>query len=267
MRLLILLFAAGLAVAQDKPVEPKPDTPADTKKEAFEAEIIPVKTLTGDSFDRLMSLLSVFEAHVKGSAALKTIVVYAPKDVVAQMRRVVEQLDQPGSEAAVGKNIDMTLTLLRCSSKPPAADAPALPADMESVVKQLRNATQYKDIQLLDVIPMRLQEGRESRESLRLPAPAPAIARGTFTIHPEAVYRKDQARFVRFSKMSLGLQMPIVTAAASNSPLTNMQYTYVDVGFDTAGDFMEGQKTVLGKVSGAGEDDAIFAVITLKVLD
>src|SRR5580698_8490076 len=109
MRLLILFIAAGLAFAQDKPAEPRletrqPDAPADTlKKEPFEAEIIPVKTLTGDSFERLMTLLSVFNAQVKGSATLRTIVVYAPKDVVAQMRRVVEQLDQPGSEAAIGR--------------------------------------------------------------------------------------------------------------------------------------------------------------------
>jgi hypothetical protein len=114
MRLYILLMAASFAFAQEKPAEPKPDNPAETiRKEPFEAEIIPVKTLTGDSFDRLMNLLSVFNAQVKGSAALKTIVVYAPKDVVTQMRRVVEQLDQPGSEAAIGRNIDMTLTLLR----------------------------------------------------------------------------------------------------------------------------------------------------------
>jgi ribosomal protein L27 len=30
---------------------------------------------------------------------------------------------------------------------------------------------------------------------------------------------------------------------------------------------MEGQKTVLGKVSGTGNDESIFAVIALKVLD
>src|ERR1700735_5650925 len=149
MRLSILLFATGLLFAQDKPADPKQENAAEApKKEPFEAESIPVKTLTGDSFDRLMNLLSVFGAQVKGSATLRTIVVYAPKDVVAQMRRVVEQLDQPGSEAAIGSTTDMTLTLLLFSTNPPAADAPALPPDMESVGKQLRSATQYKDIQL-----------------------------------------------------------------------------------------------------------------------
>ena len=264
----MLLIAAGLAFAQDKPVwnqsrkrnpkAPLPEGPAETKEEPFEAEIIPVKTLTGDSFDRLMSLLSVFEAHVKGSAALKTIVVYAPKDVVAQMRRVVEQLDQPGSEAAIGRNIDMTLTLLRCSTKVPAADAAGLPPDMEPVGKQLRAATQYKDIQLWDVVPMRVQEGKDSRETMRLPGAAGGpFTTSTIMIHPEAVYRKDQGRYVRFANVKLDLQIPSADRSNGN----------YNVGLQTSGDFMEGQKTVLGKISSTGDDEAIFAVITLKVLD
>jgi hypothetical protein len=42
---------------------------------------------------------------------------------------------------------------------------------------------------------------------------------------------------------------------------------FVDFGLTTSGDFMEGQKTVIGKVSGMDEDAAIFVVIALKVLD
>jgi hypothetical protein len=41
----------------------------------------------------------------------------------------------------------------------------------------------------------------------------------------------------------------------------------MDFGITTSGDFMENQKTVLGKVSGMDDDTAIFVVIALKVLD
>jgi hypothetical protein len=258
MRLLILLLAAGLAFAQDFPpvgVPPKP--------EPRQAEIIQVKTLTGDSFDRLVKLLGVFEARYTADSQMRTIVVYASKDVVAQMRQVVSELDRPGSEAAIGKNIEMTLTLLRCSTKP-ATTTSNLPPDMEPVAKQLRAATQYKDIQLWDVVPMRLQEGRDTHEDLRLPGSSipGQIPIGNMVIHPEAVYRKDQGRYVRFSRLNLGFKMPYATGSGDH-----LQYTYVNVNLDTSGDFMEGQKTVLGKVSGTEEDDAIFAVIALKVLD
>jgi len=205
MRLLILLFAASLSFAQDKPAE--------TTQEPNEAEIITVKTLTGDSFDRLLNMLHVFPAKISGDSRMRTILVYAPKDVVAQMRRVVEELDRPGSEAAIGRNIDMTLTLLRCSTKP-ATTTTSLPPDMEAVARQLRAATQYKDIQLWDVVPLRLQEGKDTHETLRLPGGvsiAPSI--GTFTIRPEAVYRKDQGRYVRFARVDLGFRISYLTGA------------------------------------------------------
>jgi hypothetical protein len=259
MRLLILLFATGLlSFAQDKPANTAPLLP---EPKPPQAEIIQVKTLTGDSFDRLVKLLAVFDAHFTADNQMRIIVVYAGKDVVAQMRHVVEELDRPGSEAAIGKNIEMTLTLLRCSTKPDST-ASSLPPDMEPVAKQLRAATQYKTIQLWDVVPMRLQEGKDTHEDLRLPSAGGQIPIGNMIIHPEAVYRKDQGRYVRFSHLNLSFKMPYSSGSGDNR-----QFQYVNAGINTSGDFMEGQKTVLGKISGLDEEDAIFAVIALKVLD
>jgi|SRR5579872_1984648 len=263
--MMTILLAAGLLQAQDKPAEA-------VKPEPREAVIIPVKTLTGDSFNRLVKLLGVFNAQYSADEQLRTILVYAPKDVVAQMRKVIEELDKPGSEAAIGRNIDMTMSFLRCSTKADPA-APALPADLEAVAKQLRAATQYKNIELWDVVPMRLQEGKEASDTLRLPSaglPAGTYANATIRVRPDAVTRKDQGRFVRFGSLRIGFRVPVVTgsfqAGVGAAPLQT-QYSYIDLGLDTSGDFMEGQKTVLGKVSGAEDDTAIFVVIALKVLD
>jgi hypothetical protein len=154
-------------------------------------------------------------------------------------------------------------------------DQPLRPVVVELFTSEgcfsLRAATQYKDIQLLDVVPMRLQEGKEASETLRLPGVAAAgqFATASIIIRPEAVYRKDQGRYVRFARMDLDFKIPIVTGSSQSgqSPLVATQFTYTNVGLRTSGDFMEGQKTVLGKVSGIADEDAIFAVITLKVLD
>lgn len=253
--LMTILLTVGLLQAQDKPAEAKPEPP--------EAAIIPVKTLTGDSFDRLVKLLGVFNARYTADNNLRTIIVYAPKDVVEQMRKVVNELDRPGSEAAIGRNIDMTMTFLKCSSaKTLGAPAPAaLPADLEPVAKQLRAATQCKDIEVWDVMPLRLQEGKMTQQSERLPGSQPggAVPSVRIQIHPESVGRKDQGRYVRFEQVQLGFRMPVLTGGN--------QVQFMDVGITTSGDFMEGQKTVLGKVSGMDEDSAIFVVIALKVLD
>src|SRR5438045_7481116 len=120
-----ILLAASFLQAQEKPAEA-------VKQEPREAVIIPVKTLTGDSFDRLVKLLAVFGAEYRADNQLRTIIVYAPKDVVDKMRKVVAELDRPGSEAPIGRNIEMTMTFLKCSTKP-ASGASTLPADLEPV--------------------------------------------------------------------------------------------------------------------------------------
>ena len=199
----IILFAASLLPAQEKP-------------EPMEAVIIPVKTLSGDSFNRLAKLLSVFGAKFSADDKLRTIVVYASKDVVTQMRRVVEQLDQPGSEAAIGRNVEMTLTFLRCFMTT-QADALPLPADLEPVEKQLRAATQYKNIQLWEMVPLHIQEGKETQHSFRLPGLLPglpsAIATAQLRIRPEAVIRKDSGRYVRFDWMNINFKIPYATGS------------------------------------------------------
>ena len=252
MRLLMLMLSAGMIFAQDKAGE------ATAPAVPREAAIIPVKTLTGDSFDRLMNMLQVFGVPFRGDSQLRTIIVYAPKETVDQIRHVVEQLDRPGSEAAIGRNIDMTLTLLHCGASQQAMTA--LSPDIEPVVKQLRAVTTCKDAQAWETIPIRLQEGKNASEELRLPG---AIANGqhasvSLRMHPEAVYRKEQDRYIRFSDVSIHLKIPLTTGGG---------FSWNDVGINTSGDFREGQKTVLGKMSGGGEDDSVFAVISLKVLD
>jgi hypothetical protein len=262
--LMAILLAASFLQAQEKPAEV-------VKQEPREAVIIPVKTLTGDSFDRLVRLLGVFNAQMTADKNLRTIVVYAPKDVIAQVRKVVDELDRPGSEAAIGRNIEMTMTFLKCSTRLILPAPPALPADLESVAKQLRAATQYKNIELLDVVPLHLQEGKETQQSLRLPGfsngTTSAIATAQIRVHPESVSRKDQGRYVRFASMQIGFKMPIATGTFQVDGKAQTQFQYQDFGLTTAGDFMEGQKTVLGKVSGMEDDTAIFVVIALKVLD
>jgi len=262
MKALLILTMLTAAMASGQPRTPEPR----------EAATIPVTTLTGDSFDRLIRLLGVFDdARINGDSQLRTIAVYAPKDVVVQIRRLVESLDKPGSEAAIGRNIEMTLTFLRCSPRAAATPSP-LPPDIEPVAKQLRAATQYKDIQVWDTVPLHVQEGREATQNMRLPGSVPGVAAAAtaqIRIRAESIGRKPQGRYVRFGTMRVDFRVPIPTGTFKNGndTLVNTQFSYTDVGINTAGDFMEGQKTVLGKVSALDEDGAIFVVVALKILD
>ena len=274
MRLLATIssfvLAATMLAGQEKPAEAKPTA----ERETMEAAIIPVKTLTGDSFDRLVNMLRVFNVKYSADNKLRTILVYAPPDLVAQIRRVVEQLDRPGSEAAVGRNIEMTMTFLWCSTKAPAAEA-ALPKDLEPVARQLRAATPYKAIQVWETLPLHLQEGAVTEQSIRLPAvlsdvPS-AVPTAQLAIRPESVIKKETGRYVRFDRLRIGFRIPYSTnpkrEALNASPLIAQQFQFMDLGLNTAGDFKEGQKSVVGKIAGVDEESAVFVVIALQVLD
>ncbi len=103
-----------------------------------------------------------------------------------------------------------------------------------------------------------------------LPGLPSAIATAQLRIRPEAVIRKDSGRYVRFDWMNINFKIPYATGsfgAQGATPLVSTQYSYMELGLNTAGDFKEGQKTVLGKMSGIDNESAIFVVISLKVLD
>lgn len=260
VRVITVLWAAGFASAQTY------NPPA--SQEAVVAEVIHVKTLTGDAFSRLGNLLSVFNYRIGMDEKLRTIVVYAPKDVVAEMKKIVDELDRTGSEVALGRNIEMTLTLLQCSPK--ASVTPArLPDDIEPVAKQLRAATQYKDIQLWDIVPLRVQEGKETTSDLQLPGVADHPTLANFRVTPEAAIRKGNVWSVRFNRLSLDFRIPVVTGTFRDTEgkVADKQFSYQNIGLNTSGDFLEGQKTVLGKVSGLEPDSAIFVVVSLKVIE
>lgn len=253
-RLLLGFVLSAVLMWAQKP--PEPDNKVD-----MVAAVIPVKTLSGDAFHRLERLLNAFNVRIAADERLRTFVVYAPKDVVEQIKRVVQELDRPGSEAAVGRNIDLTLSFLRCSLKP-GADAPApLPTDLESVAKQLRAATPYKVIELWDVLPLRIQEGKETVQTARLPSREPGSKPSTarVIVKPEAVSVREAGRSVRFDRFDIGFHV-----AYKEGPGPN--YQFIDVGVSTSGEFKESQKTVIGKI-GLDDESAVFAVVALKVLD
>ncbi len=78
----------------------------------------------------------------------------------------------------------------------------------------------------------------------------------------ETVKAKADGRYVKFDEVRVNLRIPYLTA---KEPTT--QWQYHDFGIYTAGEFKEGQKSVVGKMAGSEEDASIFTVIELKVLD
>ncbi len=256
MRLAILLAAGAMGYAAQEKTAPN--------EANFESAVIPVKSLTGDSFKRLVSMLEVFRnsARVSADDRLRIVVVYGPGPTIAQMRKVVAELDKPGSEASVGRNIELEMTFLRCGGGEGQVRGPMTPA-MEAVAKQLRAASLCKDVQVWDTMPMQLQEGKQASADTTLPVITPneqaARPMVQTVVQVESVISKPSGRFVRFDKFNVQLRIPYT---AKNFP-SSVQY--FSTGLVTSGEFKEGQKTVLGKISGSEPDGPVFVVVSFKL--
>ena len=111
MRSILILVIAGLLQAQDKPAETQAGTAGSRDHPGQDAHGRFLRS-AGEAAGCLQR-----SGPFSADKNLRTIVVYAPKDVVEQMRKVVAELDRPGSEAAIGRNIEMTMTFLKCSTQ------------------------------------------------------------------------------------------------------------------------------------------------------
>ena len=81
-------------------------------------------------------------------------------------------------------------------------------------------------------------------------------------MQPVAVGTKEgQGRYVRFKEVRIGIRVAVATG-----PVGSGKFQYLQLGLNTAGDFLENQKTVLGKVAGS-DAQTIFVVVALKILD
>ncbi|MBI4905692.1 MAG: hypothetical protein HY820_18815 [Acidobacteria bacterium] len=248
-KILMVALAAVMLSAQEK----KESAPPVEQ----EAAVISVKNLNGDALRRLSNMLGVITRSISYDERMKVIMVYGPKSTLEQVRKVVAELDKPASDAS--RNIEMTLTMLRCGG---AASGTPLPADMEAVAKQLRAANLCKDVHFWDMMPMHLQEGKDAQGDVTLPNTNPPVPGMTATLRvqvkPESVNTRSTGRYVRFDRLQANLNIRISTPGHSTERGT---------GINTAGEFKEGQKTVLGKISGAEGDTAVFVVIAIRVLE
>lgn len=276
LMMLVPVFLVGAMLGRAQSAAPKAEpNPKEEAAPGFAASapkvavIIPVKNLTGDAFERLSQLLKAFGAEFKADSQLRVILVYAPKEVADQMRRVVEELDRPGSLAAAGRNLEIALQLVRCGTGAANSEMP-LPPDLEPVAKQLRATMGCKSVELWENIPVRLQEGMSHQARFRLYSKPQGIEEklGAFpsvelTMWVEAVVNRPDGRYVRLRELLATFTIPLIREHEDGR---NRLERYERYNLRTAAELKEGQRTVLGKV-GLDNGSSVFLVLTPKVVD
>jgi hypothetical protein len=188
------------------------------------------------------------------------LILSGPKDAVASFEEIIKQLDVA---PVAKKNIETTVYMLVASAQ--STSGPALPAELDPVVKQLKGVFSYKGFHLLDSFVLRSRDTEKGETNGFVPPldsslPASAKISYQFRYSRVSLDGTETNRVIRYDNLKLGIKVPL-----SNGP---GGFNYYDAGISTDVDVPEGKKVVVGKTSALeGADGALILVISAKVVD
>ncbi len=248
LTMLIALVCGGAIYAQPVPGEARVQTVISIKNGNLQGILRTIRELLPNT-----SVLVTFSDN-------EHLVLSGPRDAVTGFEQIIKQLDVAPTAK---KNIETTVYMVVASAQP--ASGPAMPAELDPVVKQLKGVFNYKSFSLLDsfVLRSRDTEKGETNGFVRpLDTNLPASAKTTYQFRYSRVSLdgSETNRAIRYDNLRLEIKLPVATG--------NAQFNYMGAGISTDVDVPEGKKVVVGKTSAIeGPDSALILVISAKVVD
>ncbi len=242
-------LCAAMALAQQQQQQPPPSlAPGESIR------VIEIKQADPQSVYRTLS--SVFPGV---SVNNRMIVVRGPNEVIGAIEEAVKRLDvapPPPPESRAVPNVELTVHLLYGS----AEGADSVPAELESTVRQLRTQFRYKSYRVMDVQVIRGRDTQSVETNSALPGTNSSFSNVRISYRPR-VTPGPAPRSVRLEAFRFNVRMQVYMDAGKT------QTTNVEGGITTEIDAREGQRTVVGKSNIAGTEDAIFLVVSPKVIE
>jgi hypothetical protein len=228
MKRLILILALAVAAWG----QPTPDS----------IRVVEVKQ--GDPEAITRSITGFIRASVSG----RMIILSGQPAVLDAFEAAIKKMDVPPPAVPPDPNVELTIHVLRGSAT--EATGSALPADLDSTIRQLRSLFPYKSYSLMDTQILRVRSARSAEASAN-------VSGYNFTYKVQPTVNPGKApRSIHLARFEAGFRSPMVVDGKT-------QYQYN--GIITEIDAMEGQKTVVGK-SNLGPD-AVIVVVTPRVIE
>lgn len=218
-------------------------TPADGK-------VTKLVTLRNTEPRAIESMLQVFGVMTNSNNQMKTMVISGSADKVAAVEAVIKQLD------VAPKNIELTVYFVVGGDQATLSGG-AIPQDLRDVITQLKGTFTFKEYKMLDILTLRTRAGSSAETSGILNNNNPPRM-SQFSIRNTTV--SEDGTTIRIDRMHAGLRIPISVA----SPQKNAEY--INSGLDQDVDVKEGQKVVVGRSSLEGPQQALFLILTARVI-
>jgi hypothetical protein len=268
-RIWIALFClAGLATAQ-------PATPASQGDgRQWLQEVIDVKYADPAQLADLLASMQQGGSpdRVKPQPNLRAISIgtYDPS-FLKLAKEIINRYDVPRAKPVDSHQHGVEIVAHILLAGPKGSSGDALPADLEPVVKQLRSTFGYADIRLLDSALILGRENKGSEvsgtlngliEELKIEAPkTPSIYR--LRVKNIWVEQGGKGRSVLLEDFRFSARIPYATGSVG----TGFQYQFMDLGFDTDLNVLEGQKVVVGKSHIGASNEALILVLSARVVE
>jgi hypothetical protein len=245
--LILSLAVNGLAQVEKKPVE---------VEKSFEP-----KYLQGDRGNRAIDFVSkimIDRAKIHWDPVLHLVVIVGSADHVAHAEQLLRKFDVPEVRKPA-KTFEFTIYLVGAYIDPAGRmRGGPMPADLDSVVKEMRGSFGYKDFSLLDAIPV---SARTSSPMTEYDGILPVTAMGAgrkyfYRISIESPFLLEDGKTVMTPGFRFMMDIPSYSSEAKAG----------ESGIKSDLTVREGQKVVLGKIRLDDGDNAVFLVVTVKVL-
>jgi hypothetical protein len=198
------------------------------------------------------SMLQMFGVRINSNNQMRTMAITGQTENIAAAEAAIKQLD------VAPKNIDLTVYFVVGGDAPGAMSAAgAVPQELRDVITQLKGAFTFKEYKMLDVLTLRTRAGSGAETSGILNTNVPPRM-SQFSIRNTTV--SEDRTTIRIDRMHAGLRIPVGGGSAQKGA------EYVNSGIDQDVDVKEGQKVVVGRSSLEGPQQALFLILTARVI-
>ena len=206
----------------------------------------------------VLDILSAGKVKWRTEEGLRIIVMNGPLELVDAMEAAVKKLDVPRVDPPAPKNIELTFHILAASG---AAGASEIPPGLTGVVQQLGNVFALKSFRLLETAVMRGRDGRALDGSGILAIPVKVEASPRYNLRMKSVAAPAaKGGLIRIDGLDFYVSIPFLKAGGQG-------LEWQGAGIKTDLDVREGQKVVVGKSSLDTTGQALFLVVSAKILD
>ena len=253
--LALLLFAAHVAAAQDKPAAPARDDEYVTQK-MFQNRVFDVKNRDPQALARVLyPLTSGFKgATVSPNQEFRTITVRDFPENIAVIEEAIRRLDTPEAPRPA---IEFRVHILVASNEETAGH---YPAELSDVVRQLQSSLGVKNLTLMGSQVVRGREGNwdtwnKGVADFKFPGDTQASKNPVFYNYNIRQVTLDNAAGqprVQVGEFAMNMKVPLSIGPD--------KLTYEDIGFKSPVSLRDGDKVVVGTTNIA--DKSIVVVIS-----